>query len=85
MWNTDEADELFLKVQTSPDEEVQRQYMTELQHLVNEQLPVIPFVKYVGAIEVNKRITGFDENAIWLMQSIFNTGWNNAHNWDVTS
>ena len=85
MWNTDEADELFLKVQTSPDEEVQREYMTELQHLVNEQLPVIPFVKYVGAIAVNKRIAGFDENAIWLMQSIFNTGWNNAHNWDVTS
>ncbi len=84
MWNKPDVADLFKKVKATGDSKVQYQYLEQLQRMVSDELPVYPMFKYIAVIAVNKRVTGLTDDSIWLMQALFNTGYNNAHNWDVT-
>jgi len=40
---------------------------TKIQKIINDTLPIYPFLKFKGLVAINKRVTGFGDDAIWMM------------------
>jgi peptide/nickel transport system substrate-binding protein len=83
-WGDPDAKALFDKTTTTPDEAERRALHNELQMRLNNELPMMPFLQFTGVVALNKRITGFDDNALWHRFYQWNNGLNNAVNWAVS-
>jgi peptide/nickel transport system substrate-binding protein len=84
-WGDPEAKELFDKTAVTVDEDERRAIHNELQVRLNEELPMMPFLQFTGVVAVNKRVSGFNDDALWFMFYQWNNGFNNAVNWSVSA
>ncbi len=83
-WGDPDAKALFDKTTTTPDEAERRALHNELQTRLNDELPMMPFLQFTGVVALNKRVSGFDDNALWHRFYQWNNGLNNAVNWSVS-
>ena len=79
------VEELFAQGRSISDEKRRHEIYDEIQRIVNEELPILPMMKFVGVTGVNKRVSGFNEDALWMMHNPWNAAFNNAVNWAVSS
>lgn len=77
------VEELFKKGQTATSASAQKDAYDEIQKIINDTLPIYPFLKFKGLVAINKRVTGFGDDAIWMMYHPWYTGHNGAVNWAV--
>ena len=84
-WDDPEATAMFDQTAITVDEEERRAIHNELQVRLNEELPMLPFLQFTGVVAVNKRVSNFDEDALWHIFYPWNNGYNNAVNWSVAS
>ncbi|MBI3942320.1 MAG: ABC transporter substrate-binding protein [Chloroflexi bacterium] len=82
-WDDPKVTDLFTKAQVTPDEKARRAIYDQIQQMVNDELPILPVVKFLGAVAVNNRVQGFNEDSQWLIYNPWFTGHNNAVNWSV--
>ena len=80
-WGDPEVAALFEKTVTTVDEAARRAIHDEIQVKLNEELPMMPFLQFVGISAINKRVTGFDKDALWNQHYPWGNGYNNAVNW----
>lgn len=45
---------------------------------------MMPFLQFTGPLAINKRVSGFDEDAQWNQYYPWNNGYANAVNWSVS-
>ncbi|MBV7336533.1 ABC transporter substrate-binding protein [Chloroflexi bacterium TSY] len=83
-WDDPEATELFNQTVNVVDEDERRAIHHEIQVKLNEELPMMPFLQFTGVVAVNKRVSGFNEDALWNRYYPWNNGYNNAVNWSVS-
>lgn len=83
-WGDPDAKALFDQTTTTPDEAERRALHNELQTRLNDELPMMPFLQFTGVVALNKRVSGFDDNALWHRFYQWNNGLNNAVNWSVS-
>ena len=83
-WDDPEATELLNQTAVTVDEAARRAIHEQIQVKLNEELPMMPFLQFTGITAINKRVTGFDEDALWWMFYQWNNGHNNAANWSVS-
>lgn len=83
-WGDPEAKALFDQTAVTVDEAERRAIHNELQVRLNEELPMMPFLQFTGVVAVNKRVSGFNEDALWYRFYQWNNGFNNAVNWSVS-
>ncbi|MCX6050353.1 MAG: ABC transporter substrate-binding protein [Chloroflexi bacterium] len=84
-WDDPEATELFKKTVTTVDEKERRAIHNQIQVKLNEELPMLPFLQFKGVAALNKRVGGFDDDALWHLFYQWNNGYNNAVNWSVSA
>lgn len=82
-WADPDAKALFDKTTTTPDEAERRAIHNELQTRLNDELPMMPFLQFTGVVALNKRVSGFDDDALWYRFYQWNNGFNNAVNWSI--
>ncbi|MEM7131047.1 MAG: ABC transporter substrate-binding protein [Chloroflexota bacterium] len=83
-WGDPEATELFNQTAVTVDDDERKAIHQEIQVKLNEELPMMPFLQFTGIVAVNKRVGGFDDDALWNVFYPFNNGFNNAANWSVS-
>lgn len=82
-WGDPDAKALFDKTTVIADEAERRAIHNELQVRLNDELPMMPFLQFTGVVALNKRVRGFDDDALWHRFYQWNNGFNNAVNWSV--
>ena len=83
-WSDPEADQWFEDAQTETDENARREIYNKIQVKLNEELPMIPFVQFLGVTGVNDRVKNFDDDALWWIWYPWFNAHHNAHLWAVT-
>jgi peptide/nickel transport system substrate-binding protein len=84
-WDDPEIIELFEQTAATVDEAERRAIHNEIQVRLNEELPMLPFLQFTGVVAINKRVSGFDDNALWNIFYPWNNGFNNAVSWSVSA
>ena len=56
----------------------------QIQLRLNDELPMMPFLQFIGPVAVNKRVSGFNEDALWNRYYPWSNGYANAVNWSVS-
>jgi len=82
-WDDPEIKELFDRAGATADVDERREIYNEIQRRVNEELPILPMVKFLGVTAVNNRVSGFNEDSLWHMHHPWFTGYMNAENWGI--
>lgn len=82
-WGDPDAKVLFDKTTVTADEAERRAIHNQLQVRLNDELPMMPFLQFTGVLAINKRVSGFDDDALWYRFYQWNNGFNNAVNWSV--
>lgn len=83
-WGDPDAQELFNQTATTVDLQERMAIHEEIQRRLNDELPMMPFLQFIGPVAVNKRVQGFDDNALWNRYYPWSNGYANAVNWAVT-
>ena len=83
-WGDEEARALFNETAATVDEDDRRAIHNQLQTRLNDELPMMPFLQFTGPLAINKRVSGFDEDAQWNQYYPWNNGYANAVNWSVS-
>ena len=83
-WGDPEAQEMFKATATTVDLEERMAIHEEIQKRLNDELPMMPFLQFIGPVAVNKRVQGFNEDALWNRYYPWSNGYANAVNWAVT-
>ena len=83
-WGDPEAQALFNKTATTVDLEERMAIHNQIQKRLNDELPIMPFLQFIGAVAVNKRVSGFNEDALWNRFYPWSNGFANAVNWSVS-
>ncbi len=83
-WGDEEARALFNQTAATVDEDERRAIHNQLQTRLNDELPMMPFLQFTGPLAINKRVSGFDEDAQWNQYYLWNNGYANAVNWSVS-
>jgi ABC-type transport system substrate-binding protein len=83
LWNTPEVVDLIDQYRSALDEAGQREALDEMQRRFNDDLPYLPYMKLLGRVLVNNRVTGFDQNGLWMMWTPWQTGYTGAWYWGV--
>jgi ABC-type transport system substrate-binding protein len=83
-WADADAKALFDKTTTTVAEEERRAIHNQIQTKLNDELPMMPFLQFTGVVALNKRVSGFDEDALWYRFYQWNNGFNNAVNWSIS-
>ena len=83
-WGDPEVTKLFKQTGATIDDAARRAIHEKIQVKLNEEVPLIPFLQFTGVLATNKRVTGFDEDALWSQYYPWNNGYNNASKWSVT-
>ena len=84
-WADPDATKLFKETAVTVDEAKRHELHNEIQTKLNDELPMMPFLQFTGVVAVNKRVQGFNEDALWYMFYQWNNGFNNAVNWSVSA
>ena len=84
-WADPDATKLFKETSVTADEAKRHELHNEIQTKLNDELPMMPFLQFTGVVAVNKRVQGFNEDALWYMFYQWNNGFNNAVNWSVSA
>ena len=83
-WGDPDAQEMFKETATTVDLEERMAIHEEIQRRLNDELPMMPFLQFIGPVAVNKRVQGFNEDALWNRYYPWSNGYANAVNWAVT-
>jgi len=83
-WGDPDAQELFNQTATTVDLEERMAIHEEIQKRLNDELPMMPFLQFIGPVAVNKRVQGFNEDALWNRYYPWSNGYANAVNWSVS-
>ena len=83
-WGDPDAQALFNQTATTVNLEERMAIHEEIQKRLNDELPMMPFLQFIGPVAVNKRVQGFDEDALWNRYYPWSNGFANAVNWAVT-
>ncbi len=83
-WGDPEAQALFNQTATTVDLEERMAIHNQIQVRLNDELPIMPFLQFIGAVAVNKRVSGFNEDALWNRYYPWSNGFANAVNWSVS-
>ncbi len=83
-WGDADAQELFNQTATTVDLEERMAIHEEIQKRLNDELPMMPFLQFIGPVAVNKRVQGFNEDALWNRYYPWSNGYANAVNWSVS-
>jgi len=83
-WGDEEARALFNQTAATVDEGERRAIHNQIQTRLNDELPMMPFLQFTGPLAINKRVSGFDEDAQWNQYYPWNNGFANAVNWSVS-
>ncbi len=83
-WGDPDAQELFNQTATTVDLEERMAIHEEIQKRLNDELPMMPFLQFIGPVAVNKRVQGFNEDALWNRYYPWSNGYANAVNWAVS-
>ena len=83
-WGDPDAQELFNQTATTVDLDERMAIHEEIQKRLNDELPMMPFLQFIGPVAVNKRVQGFNEDALWNRYYPWSNGYANAVNWSVS-
>ena len=83
-WGDPDAQALFNETATTVNLEERMAIHEEIQRRLNDELPMMPFLQFIGPVAVNKRVQGFNEDALWNRYYPWSNGYANAVNWAVT-
>ena len=83
-WGDPDAQELFKTTSTTVDLDERMAIHEEIQKRLNDELPMMPFLQFIGPVAVNKRVQGFNEDALWNRYYPWSNGYANAVNWSVS-
>ena len=83
-WGDPDAQALFNETATTVNLEERMAIHEEIQRRLNDELPMMPFLQFIGPVAVNKRVQGFNEDALWNRYYPWSNGFANAVNWAVT-
>ncbi len=83
-WGDPDAQALFNQTATTVDIEERMAIHEEIQKRLNDELPMMPFLQFIGPVAVNKRVQGFNEDALWNRYYPWSNGFANAVNWAVS-
>ena len=83
-WGDPDAQALFNQTATTVDLEERMAIHEQIQLRLNDELPMMPFLQFIGPVAVNKRVQGFNEDALWNRYYPWSNGYANAVNWAVT-
>ena len=83
-WGDPEAQALFNQTATTVDLEERMAIHNQIQVRLNDELPIMPFLQFIGSVAVNKRVSGFNEDALWNRYYPWSNGFANAVNWSVS-
>ena len=83
-WGDPDAQELFKQTATTVDLEERMAIHDQIQTRLNDELPMMPFLQFIGPVAVNKRVGGFNEDALWNRYYPWSNGFANAVNWSVS-
>ncbi len=84
-WGDPDAQELFKQTATTVDLEERMAIHEQIQLRLNDELPMMPFLQFIGPVAVNKRVGGFNEDSLWNRYYPWSNGYANAVNWSVSS
>ena len=83
-WGDPDAQALFNQTATTVDLEERMAIHEQIQRRLNDELPMMPFLQFIGPVAVNKRVQGFNEDALWNRYYPWSNGYANAVNWAVS-
>ncbi|MYH62066.1 MAG: ABC transporter substrate-binding protein [Caldilineaceae bacterium SB0675_bin_29] len=83
-WGDPDAQALFNETATTVNLEERMAIHEEIQRRLNDELPMMPFLQFIGPVAVNKRVQGFNEDSLWNRYYPWSNGYANAVNWAVT-
>ncbi|MDE0196582.1 MAG: ABC transporter substrate-binding protein [Caldilineaceae bacterium] len=83
-WGDPDAQALFNETATTVNLEERMAIHEEIQRRLNDELPMMPFLQFIGPVAVNKRVLGFNEDALWNRYYPWSNGYANAVNWAVS-
>ena len=83
-WGDPDAQALFNQTATTVDLEERMAIHEQIQLRLNDELPMMPFLQFIGPVAVNKRVSGFNEDALWNRYYPWSNGYANAVNWSVS-
>ena len=83
-WGDPDAQALFKQTATTVDLQERMAIHEQIQVRLNDELPIMPFLQFIGAVAVNSRVSGFDENSLWNRYYPWSNGFANAVNWAVS-
>ncbi|MDE0141547.1 MAG: ABC transporter substrate-binding protein, partial [Caldilineaceae bacterium] len=63
-WGDPDAQALFNETATTVDVEERMAIHEQIQRRLNDELPMMPFLQFIGPVAVNKRVQGFNEDAL---------------------
>jgi len=84
-WGDPDAQALFNQTATTVDLEERMAIHEQIQLRLNDELPMMPFLQFIGPVAVNKRVGGFNEDALWNRYYPWSNGYANAVNWSVST
>ena len=83
-WGDLDAQALFKQTATTVDLDERMAIHNQLQLRLNDELPMMPFLQFIGPVAVNNRVGGFNEDALWNRYYPWSNGFANAVNWSVS-
>ena len=83
-WGDPDAQALFNQTATTVDLEERMAIHNQIQQRLNDELPMMPFLQFIGPVAVNKRVGGFNEDTLWNRYYPWSNGYANAVNWSVS-
>ncbi len=83
-WGDPDAQALFNQTATTVDLEERMAIHEQIQRRLNDELPMMPFLQFIGPVAVNKRVGGFNEDSLWNRYYPWSNGFANAVNWSVS-
>lgn len=83
-WGDPDAQALFNQTATTVDLEERMAIHEQIQRRLNDELPMMPFLQFIGPVAVNKRVSGFNEDSLWNRYYPWSNGYANAVNWSVS-
>ena len=83
-WGDLDAQAMFKQTATTVDLDERMAIHNQLQLRLNDELPMMPFLQFIGPVAVNNRVGGFNEDALWNRYYPWSNGFANAVNWSVS-
>jgi peptide/nickel transport system substrate-binding protein len=85
-WDDPEVAEMFGEAVSIADPEARRSLYNEIQVRLNEELPMLPFIQFVGVTGLNNRVSGFGNESLWSMHYpwFHGKGFSEAVNWSLS-